>query len=722
MFDVLTARAGAGIFGALAFGMLTSAALFGAPSRASSERLAEVRERVAELRAEIVRHDELYFRRASPEISDFAYDELKRELLALEAELPGSELPGEASAGFDDRTGRFPTARHLEPMLSLGKTYQEAEVRAFHEELARRFGREEVVFLIEPKVDGIAISVTYERGRLARAVTRGNGWEGDDITNNALAIRSLPRELSPLAPDGSPNPIPDVVELRGEIYLTFAQFARLNREREQADAGPFASPRNLASGSAKLLDPDEVAARGLDVVFFGWGACLPAAMTPGSHHGFRKQARAWGLPVLERAWTARTADELWSAIEGFDRERRRLAYLTDGVVAKLDSVPQQRELGVSGTASRWALAFKFAPDRAETRVLGITIQVGRTGVLTSVAELAPVVVDGSTIVRATLHNRDEIARLDLRVGDHVVVEKAGGIIPAIVAVDTTRREADARPYRFPTQCPACDAPVVELTGEVAVRCPDPTCPAQVRRRIEHFASGDAVAIDSLGASIIDTLAKRGWLKDADDIYHLSRNDLLTLGQDVARTTDHLLASIEQSKGAELWRFINGLGIPRVGPGTARKLDRIFGSLEALANVRTADFQPGGRAVSAGIGPADAQAIVGYFAEPRNADLVSELLAAGVRPAARGQASRLSGCVFVLTGELPGLTRTQATELIEAAGCMVGDSVTSKTDFVVAGVNSGAKLERARELGIPVINESELLRLLADRDARSGDPQ
>ena len=587
--------------------------------------------RIAALRAEIAHHDALYFQQAAPEISDAAYDQLKRELDGLEHAFPEAarRVPALAPVG-DDRTGLFPTWRHRAPMLSLDKAYDESAVRAFAAGLAQGLGRADPACVVEPKLDGLAVSVIYERGRLVRAVTRGNGLEGDDITANARTIRSLPGALRSLAPDGTPNPVPELIELRGEIYVPWAEFARINREREAADEPLFAHPRNLAAGTARLRDPREVAERKLAVGFYGWGACEPASMAPVTQHGFHELARAWGLPGLAEFWTARGADEVWAAVRAC--ARRKFAFPVDGAVVKLDAVPGRRELGDTERAPRWAIAYKFAPDRAGTRLRAITVQVGRTGLLTPVAELAPVWLGGSTVARATLHNRQVITRQDIRVGDFVLVEKAGGIIPAIVGVELADRPADSQPYVFPANCPACGATVLQLEGEAAVRCPNASCPAQVRQRIRHFASKGCADIGGLGPATIDALVRRARVANIADLYRLRPEDLSAGTDGWSRSGDRVLAAIERSKRAELWRIIHGLSIPHVGAATARDLARRFGSLDALAAARRED-------VAAEVGNAAANAVVAFFGVPQNRALVADLGTLGVAPAPPPQGDR-----------------------------------------------------------------------------------
>ncbi|MGH6629985.1 MAG: NAD-dependent DNA ligase LigA, partial [Burkholderiales bacterium] len=380
----------------------------------------------------------------------------------------------------DDRLEGFETYRHRQPLQSLDNTYSEEELRAFHQRLGKLLDREELAYVVEPKIDGLAVSVTYERGRLVRVATRGNGEEGDDITANALTIRSLPRELQ----ETKKHPAPAVVEVRGEIYLTLAEFQRINAEREEAGEPLYANPRNLASGTIKQLDSKEVARRKLEIVLYGFGYCEPPAADSQRH--CHELVRAWGLPTVERYWSVTGIDEAWAAVRELDQLRHAFAYGTDGAVVKLDPFAQQREAGSTSKAPRWAIAYKFAPERAETRINAISVQVGRTGVLTPVAELEPVQLSGTTVARATLHNRDEIARKDIRVGDWVVIEKAGEIIPAVIEVNRKKRAPACKAYKFPEQCPVCGTEVIQLEDEVATRCPNVNCPAQVRRRLQHF--------------------------------------------------------------------------------------------------------------------------------------------------------------------------------------------------------------------------------------------
>lgn len=677
------------------------------PSGASP---AVAREQISVLRAEVARHDALYHRKAAPEISDADYDTLKRQLREWEATFPAiaREVPAVAEVG-DDRSGLFKTYRHRERMLSLEKAYTEAELRAFAARAAKAAGRTDVAMVVEPKFDGLAVSVTFEGGRFVRAVTRGNGSEGDEVTAHVAAIAGMPRRLreAEVGEGVSGGAVPAVIEVRGEVYVPFAEFQRLNAEREAAGEAGFANPRNLAAGTLRQLDPDEVARRGLAVVFYGIGACEPQTALPVTQRELHGRLRAWGLPGIGQTWTATGAEELWRAVQTVERARAGFAFPTDGAVVKVDELRLQREMGVGESAPRWAVAYKFAPERVETRLRAITIQVGRTGVLTPVAELEPVALAGSTVARATLHNRDEIARRDVRVGDFVYVEKAGEIIPALVGVNRARRPAESVAFAFPEACPACGSPVVQRTGEVAVRCPGAACPAQLRRRIEHFASKAGVDIEGLGPAMIDALVERGAVKELADIYRLKRETATVPGRAAGKTVERVLAAIEASKRVELARVIYALGIPQVGMVAAKELARQCGSLEAVVALGTAAAPEGA--------PPAVRAAAAYFAEIRNRAMVADLIAVGVRPtvqAAGAGARLLAGKTLVLTGTLPSLSRAQATAKIEAAGGKVSASVSARTHYVVAGTEPGSKLEQARALKVPVIDEAELLRLIA----------
>ncbi len=655
--------------------------------------------RIEKLRSQIRHHDELYYRQAQPEIADSEYDALKRELAQLEAAHP--ELPMAASptqAVGDDRSEGFSAYRHRVPMQSLDNTYSKTEFAAFVERVAKGLEIATPAFVVEPKIDGVAVSLTYEEGKLVRAVTRGNGVEGDDVTINAILIANLPRQLA-----GTDHPA--LVEIRGEIYMTNDEFDRVNSERRAAGLEEFKTPRNLAAGTIKMLDRGEVAKRRLEIVAYGLGDSQPAAAS--SQSQYRERLIEWGLPIVERFWVVEGFDAAWSAIEELDQSRSAFAYPTDGAVIKVNQFAQQDALGSTSKAPRWAIAFKFAAEQAETVLERITIQVGRTGVLTPVAELRPARLAGTTVARATLHNQEEMARKDVRVGDAVIIEKAGEIIPAVVRVLTDKRPPGSVPYAFPTLCPSCGEPVAKLEGEVAVRCLNIECPDQVRGRLEHFASRLCMDIEGLGEAVVDQLVAKGLVSTVSDIYRLRHQDLLTLEKFGEKSARNLIEGIERSKRAELWRLLHGLGIPQVGSSAAKDLAKAFGSLSALADASEETL-----VALDGVGEKTARGIVAYFANEGNREVIRQLFELGMDPVAPARPTAaeavFAGKTFVITGTLPNLKREEAKALVESKGGKVAGSVSKKTDYLVAGEAAGSKLDKAQTLGVPVIDEAQLL--------------
>ena len=651
--------------------------------------------RILWLRAEIARHDELYFKQNAPEISDAAYDQLKRELQRLENTL---NAPSKSSAIGDDRSGDFPTARHGQPMLSLAKTYTETELRAFITHAEQTSGGKPLRWVVEPKFDGLAISVTYEQGRLVRALTRGDGQQGDDVTANIRTISGLPDTL--------PTGYPQRVELRGEVFIDYAEFARLNTEREEAGLAPFAHPRNLAAGTLKQHDPSEVAKRHLRIVFYGLGTWDGPPAAPATQTALHAQVRTWGLPGVESVAVNQTADDVWNAVTQLGRHRAALEFPTDGAVVKIDDVQVQRKLGANDEVPHWAVAYKFPPERVSTRLLAINLQVGRTGIVTPVAELEPVVIGGTTIARASLYNADAIARRDLRVGDWVFIEKAGEIIPVVVESDTTRRTASVPPFQFPTLCPACDERLIRNEGEAAIRCVQRDCPGQLRRRIEHFASTEAAGIKGLGPSLIAFLVETRRVKTVADLYRLQHADLVGAGGQSALNAEALLAQIERSKHASMARIIYGLSIPGVGKSASVEWAGRFTDLAQWAEASRLELSERDSVA--------ADAVVAYFALEENRRLIADLKSLGIHPKKGNDtagAGALVGKTVVLTGALPSWTRAEATQRIEAAGGRVVSEVSRRTDLVVAGEGAGAKLTAARTLGIEIISEQALLQRL-----------
>ncbi|MBC2605045.1 NAD-dependent DNA ligase LigA [Pelagicoccus albus] len=655
--------------------------------------------KIEQLRATIRRYDELYYRKAEPEISDFEYDALKRELSDLEdanPELPLANSPSQAVG--DDRTEGFASYRHLLPMQSLDNTYSKDEFFSFVSRVEKGLESERPAFTVEPKIDGVAVSLTYENGKLARAVTRGNGIEGDDVTANARYIERLPEKL-----EG--ENIPEIVEIRGEIFMQVEEFERLNSLRAEVGLEPFKNPRNLAAGTVKLLDRAEVARRKLDIVLYGLGECRPAVVN--SQSAYREQLIKWGLPIVDRFWQVEGAESAWAAVEELDEIRLGFDFPTDGAVVKVDSFAEQDRLGATSKAPRWAIAVKFAAEQAETQLERITIQVGRTGALTPVAELAPVQLAGTTVSRATLHNQEEMSRKDVRVGDTVVIEKAGEIIPAVVRVVLEKRPGDSQAFVFPSECPGCGTPVSKIEGEVAVRCLNIECPDQVRGRLEHFASRQCLDIEGLGEAVVDQLVSKGYLSNIADIYSLSYDDVLSLDKFADKSARNLIAAIESSKKVELWRLIHGLGIPQVGAAAAKDLAKAYGGVKELASATLEQLTE-----VDGIGEKTASGIIAYFTDAQNASILEALLQSGMDAQApevvSGDAATLAGKTFVITGTLPTLKRNEAKALVESKGGKVAGSVSKKTDFLVAGESAGSKLSKAESLGIAVIDEAGLL--------------
>ena len=662
----------------------------------------QARRRIEQLTREAERHNRLYYEEAAPEISDRDFDALLRELEELEAAFPqfaAADSPTRRVGG--QPLAAFASVAHVVPMMSLANTYSMSELREFDARVRRTLGAQNYTYLLEPKIDGVAVSLRYESGRLTLGSTRGDGRTGDDITQNLKTLRTIPVRLRG-------KDLPDAVEIRGEVFMPRAGFAALNQERQEAGLDAFANPRNAAAGSLKQLDPRVVAERPLDAVFYGIGQLEGAQFK--THADLLSALKRWGLPTHERVWTCTDIDEALQHLEELHQLRHDFPFEIDGGVLKVNERGLYEELGATSKSPRWAVAYKYEPEQAETRLRTITVQVGRTGVLTPVAELEPVLLSGSTVSRATLHNEDEIARKDIRVGDLVVVEKAGEIIPAVVSVQTEKRTGAETRFVMPDTCPACGGPVARREGEVAVRCENSLCPAQLKNTIRYFAARGAMDIEGLGESLIDQLVDRGLVRTVADLYRLSLEEVAGLERMAEKSAGNLLDAIEKSKGHPLWRLLSGLGIRHIGAQSARTLAAEF---EDLAALRAADQE---RLESIqDIGPKAAESIVAFFRAPHNQAVLESLRAAGVDP--KGEVSSpptgaaLAGKSFVLTGTLPTLTREQAAERIRAAGGKVTSSVSKKTDFVVAGENAGSKFEKAEKLGVAILSEEELLKML-----------
>jgi DNA ligase (NAD+) len=658
---------------------------------------AEAASRAAFLSAELHRHNRLYYVEARPEISDQQFDALLRELQDIEAKFPDLQAPDSPTqrVGGAPLEG-FTQITHTVRMMSLDNTYSEEELSAFFARVQKGLGREKVDCVIEPKVDGVAITIRYENGVLKYGATRGDGQTGDDVTNNLKTIGRLPLRL--------PKDGPQSFEVRGEVFMPKAGFAKLNQEREEAGEALFANPRNSTAGTLKLLDPKIVAKRPLDIVFYG----LAEASAVESQTEVYALLDAAGLRKADLIWHADSAEGLLHAIRELDEKRKSLPYETDGAVIKVNSFADQRELGATSKAPRWAIAYKYQPEQAETKITAIDIQVGRTGALTPVARLEPVLVSGSTVSNATLHNYEEIERKDIRVGDTVIIEKAGEIIPAVVSVKKELRSGDEVAVAVPTHCPVCGTAVHRDEEQVVIRCPNPHCPEVVKRRIEHFVSRGAMDISGLGESVIAQLVELKLVKDVADLYDLNELSLARLERVGTKSIDNYLKAIASSKQQDPWRLVFGLGILHVGAGGARKLIEHFSSIDAVANASVEDLTQ-----CPDIGAIVAPSIHAWFREEHNVTLLNRLRAAGLnftQKTVTAASEKLNGTTWVITGTLSEDRETIA-DTIRANGGKVSGSVSGKTTYLLAGEDAGSKLDKATKLGVKIVTEPEFRAML-----------
>ena len=713
----------------------------------------EAAKRLRELRGEIRKHDRLYYEEAAPVISDREYDRLYRELVDLEKQFPDLVTPDSPTQRVGGKPlEAFAQIQHRVPMLSLDNTYSEGEVANFYKRITRLLPNEKIPVVIEPKVDGVAVSLLYENGRLRHAATRGDGFVGDDITQNIKTIRSIPERLRGAAPK--------LFEARGEVYMDKHGFEKLNEERRKAGLPLFANTRNAAAGSLKHLDPSIVAKRPLGIVFYGTGGTEGVDVDLHSEiFGLFKKV---GLPTSERWWLAKSVDEILNAIHELDRLRHNFVYQTDGAVVKVDSFQQREGLGFTAKSPRWAIAYKYAAERVETRLNDIIIQVGRTGILTPVAVLEPVLVSGSTVGRATLHNEDEIKRKDIRIGDTVVIEKAGEVIPAVIEVVKSKRPRGATPFNFSKhvhgKCPVCGEPIRRDPQFVAWRCENLHCPAQTTRRVEFFAARGALDIEAVGGIVADKLVERGLVREPLDLFELKVEQLakLNLGTEEAprvfgeKNATKAIHAIDRARTLPLSRWLFALAIPDVGKTTATQLARFHDDIEDVAhsqllrdvlNYREKREQKqnateiADRLIQAGfakrskskaekdgivteVGPVVAESVLNFFASMTGKKILRRLKELGIQPKSEKVSMKkaaelpLAGKTFVLTGTLPSITREEATEKIEALGGHVSSSVSKKTDYVLAGTDPGSKFDKAKQLSVRIIDEAEFRKLLA----------
>ncbi len=666
------------------------------------EAEADPRRRIERLRETINEHNYRYYVLDQPTVSDAEYDRLLRELQSLEAEHPELITPDSPTqrVGAQPAEG-FATVTHRIPMLSLANAFSAEEVAEFDRRIRDRLDLEELEYAVEPKLDGLAIALRYEHGQLVLGATRGDGKQGEDVTSNVRTVRAIPLRLRG-------KNIPELLEVRGEIFMTRSGFARLNRRLSEAGQKTFVNPRNAAAGSLRQLDPTVTAQRPLN--FYCYGAASEAGL-PETHSAILEQLRRWGLPVSDQVDVVTGLDGLESAYVRFSRRRQELDYEIDGVVYKLDSLEQQREMGYVSRAPRWALAHKFPAQEEVTRLLDIEVQVGRTGALTPVARLEPVFVGGVTVTNATLHNAEEIRRKDVRPGDWVVVRRAGDVIPEVVAPVLDRRPAGTQVWQMPRECPECGSAVEQVEGEAVARCSGGlVCPAQRRRAIEHFAGRAAMDIEGLGKKLIAQLVDADLVHSPADLYRLDVDVLQGLDRMGEKSASNLVESLRRSRQTTLARLLYALGMREVGEVTAAQLARHFGSLEAVSEADAEEL-----AAVPDVGPVVAAHIEAFFAETHNREVIDQLLAAGVeyqREAPRKVENLpLAGQTFVLTGSLEGLTRSEARQALEERGAKVTSSVSKKTTAVIAGTEPGSKLDKARDLGVEILDEQALEEML-----------
>ena len=665
----------------------------------------EALKKIQKLRSELERHNRLYYLEAKPEITDRDYDRLMRELIDFERAFPDlvtSDSPSQRVGGEPLKT--FKTIEHKVPMLSLDNTYSREELEEFAKRVQKGLGGEPFSYFVEEKIDGVSIALVYEDGLLTLGATRGDGRYGDDITENIKTLGSIPLRIP--APGSSfKGPVPKLLEVRGEAYISKDQFEKINKEKEKEGDDLFANPRNACAGSLKLLDPKLVARRKLDALIHGL-ARYEGEKKPQSQSGAMAFLKELGFKVIPDAQKCKGMNEVFGVVDTIEKKRDELQYEIDGVVVKVDQFEDQKTLGMTSKSPRWMIAYKYPAEQAETVLEDIKIQVGRTGVLTPVAILKPVQLAGTTVSRASLHNQDEIERLDARIGDHVFIEKSGEIIPQVISVNKDKRKGDPSKFIFPKKCPVCDEKAGKYGEEVAVRCLNPLCPAQLKGALKHFAGREAMDIENLGVSIIDQLVQKRLVKDLADLYYLKQSGLEALERMGEKSANNLLDGIEQSKKRPLPNLIFALGILDVGVHTAFILADKFGSIEKLSKATLEDLE-GIREV----GPVTAESVVGFFGQASTKKLLKKLEDAGVQMDIVEKVAGdnpFRGKTIVLTGTLESIERSAAEALLRKLGAHPSGSVSKKTNILVAGPGAGSKLTKAQELGISIWDEKKFL--------------
>jgi len=661
----------------------------------------DIKKQIEQLRDEIRGHDYLYYVFGQPKISDQQYDKLFARLKALEEVNPQFITPDSPTQRVSEQPIEgFANVRHAVPMLSIDNTYNADELKAFDERVRKQLGSRDYDYVVELKIDGLAISLRYEDGILVTAATRGDGEMGDDVTANVRTIKAVPLVLL----DG--GKIPAVLEVRGEVYMPTSAFIELNKLRAEAGEPAFANPRNAAAGSLKLLDAKTTAARNLS--FFAYATGQVTEPLAENHYQTLQRFKKLGLPVNPNIKKAKDINEVIDICLGWSEKRSKLDYLIDGMVIKINRFEQQDVLGATGRAPRWCISYKFAAEQAETIVESIDVQVGKSGILTPVANLKPVQLSGTTVKRASLHNFDELNRLGVRCGDTVVIEKAGEIIPQVVKVKKELRPSGTKPFKVPQKCPNCGSAVAKDKDGVYIRCLNPNCQGQLKERLKYFAGRGQMDIENLGTALIEQLVEAGLVKNFADLYKLQKSDLIELERMAEKSAGNVIDAIEASKTRPLWRFVTALGIRHIGGQSAQILAEYFGSLDAIMNATQKDL-----AQIDQIGPTMAESVCEYFRDPRNRAIIDQMLFAGVKPRQpRAQrSSKLAGKTIVVTGSLENFTRQQIERTIRQAGAKTSSSVSKKTDFVLTGENPGSKLDKALKLGVKVINEKQFLELL-----------
>jgi DNA ligase (NAD+) len=665
----------------------------------------DIVEKIEDLRKQIEHHDHKYYVEDSPEISDAEYDALMEELRALESEYPELITPYSPTQRVGGKAvEEFKPVTHSVPMLSLDNTFSEKELRAFDERVRRGLGDGKVDYVAEPKIDGLSVSLRYENGYFVTGATRGDGFTGEDVTENLKTVKNLPLTLK------GGRKVPRVLEVRGEVYMTREAFLKVNQQREEAGEPLFANPRNAAAGSIRLLDPRLTARRPLRIVLYY--LLSPASHGLRTHWEALSYIRELGFPVSGGVFLCDDIDKVLRVCDDFREKRAALDFAVDGMVVKLNSYAQQERLGSTSHHPRWAIAFKYPAEQAKTRVREISVYVGRTGALTPVAMLDPVLLSGTTVSRASLHNEDEVKRKDVRVGDHVLIEKAGEIIPQVVRVLTEERTGKEKPFVLPSACPVCGSVVFRPEGEVVSRCTGARCPAQVRERVRHFGSRRAMDIEGLGPALVDQLVARKMVEDVGDLYALEQEDLAGLERMAEKSASNVVRAIEGSRERGLERVLYGLGIRYVGATVAETLASHFQTMDALAVATRDELQE-----IEGIGPRVAESVVLFFSQKENLEVIGKLTRAGVSMAAKKAKARkaaasgpFAGKTFVMTGTLDGFSREEATALIESLGGKVVGSVSKNTDYLLMGKDPGSKLEKAKKLGTKIVDEKEFRRL------------